>query len=762
VYLVSNNYNNSSTPWTETGLTWNNAPAISGTPLSSSGGAAVLNTWVELDVTAAIQGDGTYSFGITNTSDEVRYGSKDGSSNHPELVLTLGSGPPPPPPPAPELVVTPSNHNYGSVVVGNSSATTFEVRNDGNADLMVSGTTLVGTNSGEFSITNGGGAFTLVTGATRNVEVRFNPITSGGKNASLRINSNDFTANPLDVALTGTGTAVPAPDVAVTPGSHNYGQVLVGSSSSKIFKVENTGTAALEASAVTVTGTNAAEFVIASGGGSFTLAVGASHDVTVDFSPASGGSKSAKLQIDSNDPDENPLEVALSGTGNTPLPDITVTPSSNNYGNVLVGSISSKTFAVRNDGTADLQVSGTTLVGADAGEFFIDSGGGPFTLTPSQSRNVVVNFSPSSLGAKSAALRITSDDPDESSLDVTLTGTGVETPPSSGTVTFEEVKTGGSTGVSSVTTSASLSGVSGHLYLAAISTKSFSTVSNVSGLGLTWTRVRSQCAGRNQTGVEVWMAQGSPSASGTVTATLSGTPKTAVIMVCRYSGADAANPIGAMVSGNTVGTSGSCSGGSDNSSYSFNLTTTVSGSVVYGVAGIRNKTHTPGAGYTERAEFILGSSSDGAGLAVQDKTVASPTTVAVNGSFSSTVDWAVIGIEIRPQGAIAKLAANSDEKMVTHEEIPTQYQLFNNYPNPFNAETIIDYTLPEDAHVQLQIFNIRGQIVRTLVDGFQTIGIKHARWDSRDDFGNEVGAGVYFIRLKAGQHIFTRRTLLQE
>ena len=88
----------------------------------------------------------------------------------------------------------------------------------------------------------------------------------------------------------------------------------------------------------------------------------------------------------------------------------------------------------------------------------------------------------------------------------------------SGPVTFEEVQSGGSTSASSVSTTGSLTGVSGDLYLAAISTKPNVTVSDVSGLGLNWIPVRAQCSGRNQTGVAMWMAQGTPNGDGPVTA----------------------------------------------------------------------------------------------------------------------------------------------------------------------------------------------------------------------------------------------------
>jgi hypothetical protein len=80
VYLVGNE-------WTETGITWNTAPPISGTALSSVGATAV-GSWVEFDVAGAITGTGTVSFAIKGpSSDTVYYGSRE-NANKPQLVVT--------------------------------------------------------------------------------------------------------------------------------------------------------------------------------------------------------------------------------------------------------------------------------------------------------------------------------------------------------------------------------------------------------------------------------------------------------------------------------------------------------------------------------------------------------------------------------------------------------------------------------------------------------------------------------------------------
>jgi FlgD Ig-like domain/IPT/TIG domain/Beta-propeller repeat len=91
VFSVSNNLAATSTPWTESALNWNNAPAPSGSALDAAG-PVVANTWLELDVTTAVTGNGTYSFAVSGGSNNVvDYSSSEGA-NPPQLVVVMGSG----------------------------------------------------------------------------------------------------------------------------------------------------------------------------------------------------------------------------------------------------------------------------------------------------------------------------------------------------------------------------------------------------------------------------------------------------------------------------------------------------------------------------------------------------------------------------------------------------------------------------------------------------------------------------------------------
>ncbi|MCK5407381.1 MAG: T9SS type A sorting domain-containing protein, partial [Candidatus Krumholzibacteria bacterium] len=85
-----------------------------------------------------------------------------------------------------------------------------------------------------------------------------------------------------------------------------------------------------------------------------------------------------------------------------------------------------------------------------------------------------------------------------------------------------------------------------------------------------------------------------------------------------------------------------------------------------------------------------------------------------------------------------------------------------NYPNPFNPVTTIHYGLKEPVQVTLEIFNVAGQRVRTLVDEQQAprAGGFTVRWDGMNDRGDSVASGVYFYRLRAGTFMQTRKMAL--
>ncbi len=94
------------------------------------------------------------------------------------------------------------------------------------------------------------------------------------------------------------------------------------------------------------------------------------------------------------------------------------------------------------------------------------------------------------------------------------------------------------------------------------------------------------------------------------------------------------------------------------------------------------------------------------------------------------------------------------------ESMPQRYSLAQNFPNPFNMETVLSFDLAASGRTRLVIYNMRGQIVRTLLDGERAAGSYKLQWNGRDDIGKAVSTGVYLYRLESGDFQQTRKLLL--
>lgn len=108
--------------------------------------------------------------------------------------------------------------------------------------------------------------------------------------------------------------------------------------------------------------------------------------------------------------------------------------------------------------------------------------------------------------------------------------------------------------------------------------------------------------------------------------------------------------------------------------------------------------------------------------------------------------------------ASAKLNDQSFGMMnVKVKEIPAEFSISQNYPNPFNPTTSIKYAIPQDARVTLVIYDMLGQVVKTLVDQEQEAGYYTVRWDGTNDFGSKVSSGIYIYRIIAGKYTSTMK-----
>ncbi len=644
----------------------------------------------------------------------------------------------------PEITVTPMSSNFGTLEIGQNASRSFEIRNDGAANLSVQGIGVFGSQAPEFAITSGGTPPTLAPGGRHTVTVRFAPEFAGAKSAVLRIVSNDANELTTDVALAGTAI-LRLPEVVVTPSALDFGSVHVLGSVTRNIRVANTGDASLQVSAIAVTGADSLEFTLGTSA-PFTVSPGDSTNIVLTWVPLAQGSSTATLRVSCNDPDEPVVTVALAGIGLPPLaPDLDIDPVAIDFGSLALLASTTRTVRLANAGSGTLHVASLQLVGADSLAFALPGGAGPLVLAAGASTILSVYFSPTSPGAKNAALRITSDDPDENPLSVPLTG--LATVPLEGAVVFEGAIHGTATSGTTVTTSSSLQAEMGEVVLAAVTSKGYVNVTALSGCGLTWTPVRAQCGGRLQTGVQIWKGTGTPS-PGAVTATFASAPSSAVLIVARYSGADPATAVGAIVSANTNGTNGACSGGTDNAAYALSLPTSVDDAAVFTVVAMRSRVLVPGQGNVVRDALTAGGSGAVSGLTIMAREVETPATVSVNGTFDGAVDWAVVAIELRPFTGAAKQVQELDRVMESGLTLG----------HGIGRVPWIELASPRPARAHLRIFDVRGRWLQTLWDGPLPAGRTRLEWGARDA-SRPVPAGVYFVHAEIGGQRFVRKIL---
>jgi hypothetical protein len=216
--------------------------------------------------------------------------------------------------------------------------------------------------------------------------------------------------------------------IDVDPTEKDYGEVAIGESSDQTFVVSNIGTGLLVVQPG-LFGIDAGHFRYETDDTWLVILPGDSDDIVVFFEPTSEGPKAATMRLFSTDDSQPELDVPLSGVGFTPAPDIAVDPESWDYGTVDIpiyditpDNYSDKTFVVTNEGELTLDISSTDLSDTDN---FSMSGGGSFSLAPGETHDIVVRFDPVLPGgAKSATLNIVSNDPDEGTFPVSLSGTG--------------------------------------------------------------------------------------------------------------------------------------------------------------------------------------------------------------------------------------------------------------------------------------------------------------------------------------------------
>ena len=335
------------------------------------------------------------------------------------LVLKVGGA-------AGALSVAPTTLAFGNQVVNSASAAqVLTLSNTGTGPLNINSITITGANPGDFSRTTTCGTTLAApvapaTSTTCTISVTFKPTVTGARAASVTISSNDVTNPTLTVTMTGTGVT---PVAGVAPATLTFAsQQVATTSAAQAVTLSNTGTAPLAITSIGFTGTNPGDFAQTNTCGA-SLAAGANCAINVTFTPTAAGARAASLSIVSNDPVRPTITVAVTGTATAPTAG--VAPTALTFGSQMINTPSAaQAITLSNTGTAALTINGIAIAGLNPGDFAQTNTCGA-SLAAGANCAINVTFTPTTIGAKAANVSITSNDPVNPTLTVTLAGTGV-------------------------------------------------------------------------------------------------------------------------------------------------------------------------------------------------------------------------------------------------------------------------------------------------------------------------------------------------
>ncbi len=206
--------------------------------------------------------------------------------------------------------------------VGSQDSRTFTITNTGDANLILGGTpiiTITGQDAGDFDVLQQPNSPVAPFGGTTNFIIQFDPQTAGEKTVYISIASNDCDEGSYEITLNGYN-GPPEIDIWEAPdgGTYDFGTCTVGEYIVETFTIENVGDAPLYLDhdpIVELLGQDAGQFHIDSQPGTAEIAAGGYAQFEVRFEPKAPGQKTALLRISSNDADEDPYEITITGYG---------------------------------------------------------------------------------------------------------------------------------------------------------------------------------------------------------------------------------------------------------------------------------------------------------------------------------------------------------------------------------------------------------------------------------------------------------------
>ncbi|MBC8144396.1 MAG: choice-of-anchor D domain-containing protein [bacterium] len=300
----------------------------------------------------------------------------------------------------PQISLNPEFVDFGNVQLGDTVRRSITVSNSSTVAVLTGSA----TPSKAYYLVDSGATFAVPSNGSRIISIRFIPTMVGSHSDSLVIIHNATNrTTPIYVTMRAVvDSAVNAGDtnaLVISPNSVNFGTVRPGEFADRTITVRNSSTRQIAGSV----GATVLPFIVTSGSGPFILAAGQSHTITMRFAPTSNGVYNDTLAIAYTDSGfARTRNVMVSGRADSSVvvrndTTLTVTPSVLDYGNVPAGESFDRSFVIRN--ATERTVAGS--VGAAGAPFAALIGGGPFALAPGATRTVLVRFTPLASGTYS-------------------------------------------------------------------------------------------------------------------------------------------------------------------------------------------------------------------------------------------------------------------------------------------------------------------------------------------------------------------------
>ena len=324
------------------------------------------------------------------------------------------------------LSASPAAVAFGNVNAGTSANQTVTVTNTGNSPATISQVSVAGANLTASGIS---APLTLAPSQTAILTLKYSPAAAGSLNGLITLTNAQGPATTLSV----TGAAVQG-NLAVTPGSLSFSNVITGASSSQSVQIINSGNSSLTISQANLTGTG---FSLSGLSLPQTINAGQSSSFTVQFVGQAAGTVSGGVSLISNAAN-SPATVALSGTSIAATQTLQLSSNSVSFGTVNAGSSANQSLTVKNAGNSATTITQVSV----AGSYLTASGiSTPLTLAPQQTATLTVQYSPTAAGSLSGMITIVNNG---ASSTVSVTGTAAQASISAipGSVSFTNVVTG--------------------------------------------------------------------------------------------------------------------------------------------------------------------------------------------------------------------------------------------------------------------------------------------------------------------------------